>query len=194
DLGPQGSRFSVPGFPPVHLQLIGTHQVANALAALAVARHLKRDPAAVVAALEAYRPLKGRMEIQHAGGATLLVDHYNANPDSMRVALATLADWPAASRRIAILGDMRELGGTAARLHEEVGAQVRGAELWVVGGQAAEQPARAPEGGVGGGGGLRGRGSEGGAGGAPVRRQARGRRGAARPARAGHDRVDQGVA
>src|SRR4029077_16884942 len=138
DLGPQGSRFSLPGFPPVHLQLIGTHQVANALAALAVARHLKLDPAAVVAALEAYRPLKGRMEIQHAGGATLLVDHYNANPDSMRAALVTLADWPAASRRIAILGDMRELGGTAARLHEEVGAEVRGAELWVVGEHAAD--------------------------------------------------------
>src|SRR5439155_28640 len=51
DRGPEGSRFRVEGFPPVRLRLIGMHQVANALAALAVARHLRIDPAAVVAAL-----------------------------------------------------------------------------------------------------------------------------------------------
>jgi UDP-N-acetylmuramoyl-tripeptide--D-alanyl-D-alanine ligase len=143
DLGPQGSRFTVAGFPPVHLHLIGQHQVANALAAIAVARHMKLDAVAVVAALEAYKPLKGRMEIQHAGGATLLVDHYNANPDSMRAALATLAGWPGAKRRIAVLGDMRELGETAARLHEGVGADVRAAELWVVGEHAGDYAAGA---------------------------------------------------
>ena len=138
DLGPGGSKFTVSGFPPVHLRLIGLHQVSNALAALAVARHLKLDPRAVTTVLEAYRPLKGRMEIQPAGGATLLVDHYNANPDSMRAALATLAGWPGAKRRIAVLGDMRELGDTAARLHEDVGAEVRAAELWVVGEHAGD--------------------------------------------------------
>jgi len=148
DLGPEGSRFTVSGFPPVHLKLIGTHQVANALAAIAVARHLKLDPDAVVAALAAYRPLKGRMEIQHAGGATLLVDHYNANPDSMRAALHTLATWPGAKRRIAVLGDMRELGETAAGLHAEVGAAVRAAELWVVGEHAGDYAAGARKAGV----------------------------------------------
>jgi len=148
DLGPEGSRFTVAGFPPLHLKLIGMHQVANALAALAVARYLKLDPQAVVAALAAYRPLKGRMEIQHAGGATLLVDHYNANPDSMRAALATLADWPGAKRRIAVLGDMRELGTTAARLHAEVGEAVRKAELWVVGEHAGDYAAGARKAGV----------------------------------------------
>jgi UDP-N-acetylmuramoyl-tripeptide--D-alanyl-D-alanine ligase len=141
DLGDAGSRFSVAGFPPVHLQLIGMHQVANALAALAVARELKLDPAAAVAALAAHRPLTGRMEIRHAGGATLLVDYYNANPDSMRAALETLAGWPRATRRIAVLGDMRELGDTAARLHREVGEAVRAAELWVVGEHAADYAA-----------------------------------------------------
>jgi len=143
DLGPDGSKFTVAGFPPVHLKLIGMHQVANALAAIAVARHLNLDPGAVTAALEAYKPLKGRMEIQHAGGATLIVDHYNANPDSMRAALATLAGWPGAKRRIAVLGDMRELGETAARLHEGVGAEVRAAELWVVGEHAGDYAAGA---------------------------------------------------
>jgi len=148
DRGPEGSRFRVEGFPPVRLRLIGMHQVANALAALAVARHLRIDPAAAVAALEAYRPLKGRMEVQHAAGATLLVDHYNANPDSMRAALATLAGWPGAKRRIAVLGDMRELGETAAGLHAEVGEAVRSAELWVVGEHAADYAAGAARSGV----------------------------------------------
>ena len=148
DLGDEGSRFTVDGFPPVHLQLIGLHQVANALAALAVARHMRLDPDAVVAALSAHRPLKGRMEIRHAGGATLLVDYYNANPDSMRAALTTLASWPRATRRIAVLGDMRELGGTAAQLHREVGESVRAAELWVVGEHAADYAAGAAHTGV----------------------------------------------
>ena len=148
DLGDAGSRFTVAGFPSVHLQLIGLHQVGNALAALAVARELKLDPAAVVAALAAQRPLKGRMEIRHAGGATLLVDYYNANPDSMRAALSTLAGWPRAQRRIAVLSDMRELGGTAARLHREVGEAVRDAELWVVGEHAADYAAGGARAGV----------------------------------------------
>src|SRR5262249_32305265 len=121
DLGDGGSRFTVRGFPPVHLKLIGLHQGANALAALAVGR----EPGLA--------PLAGRMEVRHAGGATLLVDYYNANPDSMQAALATLAAWPHAARRIAVLGDMRELGDTAAGLHREVAGHVRGAELWVVG-------------------------------------------------------------
>lgn len=138
DLGDRGSRFTVKGFPPVHLRLIGLHQVANAVGALAVARHRGIAPEAAVAALEAHMPLKGRMEVKHAAGATLVVDCYNANPDSMRAALATLAAWPGARRRIAVLGDMRELGTTAAELHRGVGAEVREAELWVVGEHAAD--------------------------------------------------------
>ncbi len=143
DLGEQGSRFEVEGFPSVHLQLVGRHQVANALAAIAVAKHHGLDPEKVAEALAAFRPLKGRMEVKHAAGATLLVDYYNANPDSTRAALATLANWPGASRRIAVLGDMLELGGTAAALHRETGAAVQQAELWVVGAHAADYAAGA---------------------------------------------------
>ncbi len=141
DLGDAGTRFHVAGFPPLHLRLIGLHQVCNALAALAVARHLKLDPDAVVARLAAHRPLRGRMQVQHVAGATLIVDHYNANPDSMRAALATLERWPRAVRRIAVLGDMKELGETAAGLHREVGEAVRDAELWAVGAHAADYEA-----------------------------------------------------
>ena len=138
DLGADGSRFEVEGFPPVHLRLVGRHQVQNALAALAVARHWRLDPRAVVDALAAHRPLPGRMEVKRSGGATLLVDCYNANPDSTAAALATLAQWPGAGRRIAVLGDMLELGETAPRSRGAAGALVRGAELWTVGAHAGE--------------------------------------------------------
>jgi UDP-N-acetylmuramoyl-tripeptide--D-alanyl-D-alanine ligase len=143
DLGPDGSRVEVAGFPPLHLRLVGRHQVANALAALAVAREWKLDPAAVVAALERVRGTPGRMELRRASGAVLLVDCYNANPDSTRAALATLAGWPGARRRIAVLGDMLELGPRAAALHRATGARVRDAELWTVGVHAADYAAGA---------------------------------------------------
>jgi len=143
DLGAGGSLLEVEGFPPVHLRLVGRHQAQNALAAFAVARHWSLDPQAVANALEAHRPLKGRMEVKRSGGATLLVDCYNANPDSTAAALATLAGWPGAARRIAVLGDMLELGETAARLHSETGALVRDSELWTVGAHAGEYAAGA---------------------------------------------------
>ena len=141
DLGAGGTRIVVQGFPPLHLQLVGLHQASNALAALAVARHRKLDPEAAVQALAAKKPLQDRMNVQQVQGATIIVDHYNANPDSMRAALATLAGWPRARRRIAVLGDMKELGDTAPALHREVGEAVRDAELWVVGAHAADSAA-----------------------------------------------------
>ncbi len=148
DLGPAGSRIEVAGFPPLALRLVGAHQVPNALAALAVARESGLDPAAVVEALAAVRGLRGRMEVREARGGTVLVDCYNANPDSARAALAALAGWPGARRRIAVLGDMLELGPRAATLHREVGAQVRDMELWVVGAHAADYASGARRGGV----------------------------------------------
>ena len=148
DLGPEGSRVEVAGFPPLALRLVGAHQVRNALAALAVARELGLDPAAVVAALAAVRGLPGRMEVRAARGGTVLLDCYNANPDSTGAALVTLAGWPGARRRIAVLGDMLELGPRAAALHRQVGARVREVELWVVGAHAADYAAGARRGGV----------------------------------------------
>jgi UDP-N-acetylmuramoyl-tripeptide--D-alanyl-D-alanine ligase len=66
----------------------------------------------------------------------------------MKAALITLSTWPDAKRRIAVLGDMRELGSTAAELHREVGAEVRAAELWVVGAHTADYAAGAAQVGV----------------------------------------------
>lgn len=148
DLGPDGMRFEVEGFPPIHLRLVGRHQVTNALAALAVAREYRLDPEAAVRAIAEYRGARGRMEVRALRGATLLVDCYNANPDSTRAALETLAGWPGTRRRIAVLGDMLELGPRAAALHRETGARVRGAELWVVGEFAGAYAAGARRAGV----------------------------------------------
>lgn len=146
--GEQGTTFEVDGFPPVHLKLVGRHAVQNALAAIAVAREFRLDPERVAEALGAYEPLAGRMEIRRDGGATLLVDCYNANPDATQAALGTLAGWPAAERRIAVLGDMLELGPQAGELHRQTGAAARGAELWLVGAHAADYAAGAATAGV----------------------------------------------
>jgi UDP-N-acetylmuramoyl-tripeptide--D-alanyl-D-alanine ligase len=148
DLGPRGSRFEVPGFPPVDLPLVGRHQVRNALAALAVAREWNLDRVAVVQALESSSAEEGRMQTRGVRGATLIVDCYNANPDTTKLALQTLASWPDARRRIAVLGDMLELGAAAPQLHRETGAAVRDAELWVVGVHAADYEAGAAGAGV----------------------------------------------
>jgi len=134
DLGEGGSRLGVEGFPEFVLPLPGRHMVANALGALAVAREFHVPPAAATAALAAAEAGKGRMEIRHARGATLIVDCYNANPESTAAALATLEHWPRATRRIAALGDMLELGEEAPRLHAETAAAAGpGTELWVSG-------------------------------------------------------------
>jgi UDP-N-acetylmuramoyl-tripeptide--D-alanyl-D-alanine ligase len=133
DRGPAGLALEVEGFPPLRLSLVGRHQALNAMAALAVARELGLDPHTTIAALERTRAASGRMEVRELRGAHLLVDYYNANPESARAALESLAAWPGATRRIAVLGDMLELGEHAARFHREVGSSVRGAELWVVG-------------------------------------------------------------
>ncbi|HEY6866908.1 MAG TPA: cyanophycin synthetase, partial [Candidatus Eisenbacteria bacterium] len=100
------------------------------------------------AALEAQRPAAGRMEVRRARGAPLLVDCYNANPDSTAAALETLERWPGAARRIAVLGDMLELGGAAGALHRETGARARAAELWAVGEYAADTVAGARAAGI----------------------------------------------
>lgn len=154
-LGEAGTRITVEGFPTFVLPRPGTHLVINALGALAVAREFGVDPAAAVAALAAVKPEKGRMEVRHARGATLIVDCYNANPESTAAALATLEQWPAATRRIAALGDMLELGPEAARLHVETGARAGAttevwaagqfANDWVRGAQQAKREARAFE-------------------------------------------------
>ena len=119
---------------PVALQVVGEHQVANALSAAAAALALGMTPAAVAAALSQATPRsRWRMEVtRRDDGVTVVNDAYNANPESMRAALAALAGLPAA-RRVAVLGGMAELGPDAAAEHERLGrdAVAAGADLVV---------------------------------------------------------------
>jgi UDP-N-acetylmuramoyl-tripeptide--D-alanyl-D-alanine ligase len=112
---------------PVRLPLVGEHQVLNAAAAAAAAQALGMPLSDAAEVLATVRPLsRWRMEVSvTSGGVTVINDAYNANPDSTRAALHTLAQ--IASRRVppartfAVLGEMRELGDMAAQAHETIG-------------------------------------------------------------------------
>ncbi len=113
----------------VALAVPGRHNVTNALAAAAAAHALGIDLATIARGLAAFRPPPMRMEIVRLpGGITVVNDAYNANPASMTAAVATLAETPA-RRRLAVLGEMRELGAEAEQLHRALGAAVAQAGL-----------------------------------------------------------------
>ncbi len=132
----------------VQLQLVGGHQVANALAAAAVALECGRTPAQIGQDLSAATARsRWRMEVREApGGRTVINDAYNANPESMRAALKTLAvlgrPSPGRPRRrtVAVLGPMYELGPTSVDEHDAIGrlaVRLDVGKLVVVGGDAA---------------------------------------------------------
>ena len=115
------------GRAAVGLQLLGMHQVSNALAAAAVATALKIPIETISAALStAEVSSKWRMEISQVGEITLINDSYNANPESMAAALRTLALVSQESGGVswAILGKMQELGESSAAEHAAIGRLV----------------------------------------------------------------------
>ena len=130
------------GSAPVSLRLVGEHHVGNALATAAVARWAGLTPDATAAALSAATPRsRWRMEVRETpDGITVLNDAYNANPDSMRAALKTLAHAGRGGRRTwAVLGEMAELGEAAWAAHDEIGrlcVRLDIAKLLVVGAAA----------------------------------------------------------
>lgn len=124
--GLEGIRFNlvIDGIGiPVLLATAGQHNVMNALAAAAVSWALGLDRHEIAAGLAAFRPIPGRTEIRQLGnGAFLIIDTYNANPDSVREAIKTLQGMRGSGGAMAILGDMLELGERSEALHEEIGA------------------------------------------------------------------------
>jgi UDP-N-acetylmuramoyl-tripeptide--D-alanyl-D-alanine ligase len=121
------------------LQAAGRHNVRNALAAVAAATAAGVPLAACVRALGRFAPVRGRMQaVPGIGGALLLDDTYNANPDSVRAAIAVLARLP--GRKLLVLGDMGEVGSHGIAYHQEVGAYARTAgvdRLYALGEMAA---------------------------------------------------------
>lgn len=109
------------GETPVSLPVHGLHNVYNALAAFAAGCEAGVEPALAAEALGRFSPTGMRQKMKAAGGITYIEDCYNAGPDSQRAALLTLAGFQA-KRRIAVLGDMLELGDIAVSEHEALGA------------------------------------------------------------------------
>jgi UDP-N-acetylmuramoyl-tripeptide--D-alanyl-D-alanine ligase len=139
-IGADGMRFdlrSATGGRPITISLLGRHAVHNALAAAAVGIAAGLDLEAIAAGLAADRGAAHRGELIRLGDVTVFDDSYNAAPASMLAALDVLAGLR--GRRIAVLGEMLELGDESAAGHRQVG-QAAGqiADLLIVVGDAAE--------------------------------------------------------
>jgi UDP-N-acetylmuramoyl-tripeptide--D-alanyl-D-alanine ligase len=109
--------------------LLGRHQAINATLAIAVAARLGLSQAEIQRGLDECRGAKMRLQFRDHNGVCVLNDAYNANADSLLVALQTFSELPCKGRRVAVLGDMAELGRDSEAAHEEAGR--RAAELGV---------------------------------------------------------------
>jgi UDP-N-acetylmuramoyl-tripeptide--D-alanyl-D-alanine ligase len=145
DAQPAGFRMAIAGRAwPVRLAIDGAHNVRNALAAAACAFAAGIAPEVIVAGLERFRPVTGRLvRFATHSGAALIDDSYNANPDSARAAVDVLAALP--SPRILVLGDMGEVGESGPQFHREIGeyARERGLEHLLALGDATRETAAA---------------------------------------------------
>lgn len=124
----------------VDTQLIGAYNVTNMLAAIAVGLHFGVHPSQIDHALAAYTPSNNRSQLTVTDHNHLIVDAYNANPTSMRAALDNFA-FMQVTNKMAILGDMRELGDASAVEHQQAVdyMQQLGLEnVWLVGEEFAK--------------------------------------------------------
>ena len=146
--GAQGTEFTLEdreyGRFAVTLHTAGLHTVYDALAAYAAATRLGLDPAACAAALARYQTTGMRQHIVEKGCVTVIEDCYNASPDSMKAALSVLKELPN-RRKVALLGDMLELGAASEEGHRQAGewAADAGVDLLIAYGPRSAATARA---------------------------------------------------
>ena len=127
----------------VQTQLIGAYNIDNMMAAIAVGLNFGVEPADINKALAAYKPSNNRSQLTVTEKNHLVVDAYNANPSSMRAALDNfrLMD---VKPKMAILGEMRELGNSSRKEHQKLVAQLAESnldEVWLVGDEFTDLPA-----------------------------------------------------
>ena len=130
----------------VVLNAAGAHNIHNALAAVAVGLQNGVPPKQITEALSKFQPDKLRMNIMEIGAIRLINDAYNANPQSVRAAIDVLTELEGDGRRIAVFGDMLELGDFARERHLEIGGYLsrKGVDILVaVGNNAADYAAGA---------------------------------------------------
>lgn len=135
ETGAQGTTFTLVdreyGRFSVSIPTAGLHTVYDALAAYAAATRLGLDPATCAAALSCYQTTGMRQHIVEKGGVTVIEDCYNASPDSMKAAISVLKALPN-QRKIALLGDMLELGDASEEGHRHTGEWVADAGIDVL--------------------------------------------------------------
>ncbi len=138
------SRFTVERLGTFTVPLLGAHNVMNALAAVVVGTDFGLSRDKIQEGLDGAETPPMRMRTVKKGARIFLNDAYNANPESMRAAIDALVSWEGAGRRIAVLGDMLELGEASVAEHEELGkvAATKGVDLILVLGQFAQNVAK----------------------------------------------------
>lgn len=109
---------------PVVLSVLGRHNVQNAVAALAVADRMGVPVKEAAAALRAFTGFSNRLEIIPVGEYTVIDDTYNASPDSMTAGVKVLSGYEAQGKKVAVLGNMLELGDQSPRYHYQVGETI----------------------------------------------------------------------
>ncbi len=126
----QAQRFKIKS------NLIGSYNLDNLLAAISVGLHFGVSPRQICHALENYTPTNNRSELIKTNDNVLVVDAYNANPTSMAAALDSFESLDMPQPKMAILGDMRELGTASEEEHQKVADSLNGknfSDVWLVG-------------------------------------------------------------
>jgi UDP-N-acetylmuramoyl-tripeptide--D-alanyl-D-alanine ligase len=132
-----GMRFAVRGVE-FRLNLLGEWNIQNALAATAVAMLHDLPLEEIARRLADFRPPKMRMERLELAGVTIINDAYNSNPESASRAVREFSRFPSGGRRVAVIGDMGELGPTSESYHRELGRQLAESPVDVVVGVGRE--------------------------------------------------------
>lgn len=121
-------RISIPDQKIVNTNLIGSYNADNVMAALAVGTYFGVPMEDAIAAIESYVPSNNRSQMMRTGRNTLIVDAYNANPTSMEAALKNFANVQA-DHKVALLGDMLELGADSSSEHQRIAEMALGLGL-----------------------------------------------------------------
>jgi len=148
---PDGINFRLNGEHEINLNVVGRHNVYNALAAIAASWNFEVPIDEIRDALKEFRVPNMRMEVKRIGDIKIINDSYNSNPLSMKPAIEALRDITTKGRKILVTGDMLELGNLSGRFHHLVGRQAAesGIDLIVAVGKLAEHVAKgAQEGGM----------------------------------------------